>query len=212
MVGGLMHVMIDLETMSTQPDAAVCSIGAVLFDPELPGEGIRPETFYRRGLLSSSVLHGGQMEPETVLWWMQRDDAARAELWAEPSSLVRALTDLRDWMQPHNVTDVWGNGADFDLVILSGAYLRARLTRPWTYHQQRCLRERRQAHRRLKLPGDGEAQHHALHDAVWGARMAVHILREEARRDELAHHAANVARQAAMSAPMSGADIAGGAA
>ena len=38
-----MHVMIDLETMSQQPDAAICAIGAVLFDPCAPGEGLGAE-------------------------------------------------------------------------------------------------------------------------------------------------------------------------
>lgn len=203
-----MHVMIDLETMSQQPDAAICAIGAALFDPGLPGDGLHAEPFYRPGLLADAVRQGGHMQAETVLWWMQQDDAARAEICAGGGSLLGALSDLCHWMFTHGVTDVWGNGADFDLTILAGTYRRASIKLPWTYKQQRCLRERRHGHRDVKVPGDDRPKHHALHDAIWGARMAVAILRAEAQRAELAAHARKVASQAAMSAAMF-ADIGG---
>lgn len=210
MVGGVMHVMIDLETMSRRPDAAICAIGAVLFDPAAPGDGLRAEPFYRAGLLADAVRQGGHMEVDTVLWWMQQDDAARAEICAGGGSLLGALMDLCHWMFTHGVTDVWGNGADFDLTILAGTYRRASIKLPWEYKQQRCLRERRRGHPELKVPGvgDNRPKHHALHDAIWGARMAVSILREEAQRAELAAQARKVASQSAMSAAMS-ADIGG---
>lgn len=208
MVGGVMHVMIDLETMSQQPDAAICAIGAVLFDPAAPGDGLRAEPFYRSGLLADAVRQGGHMQVDTVLWWMQQDDAARAEICAETGSLLVALSDLGYWMCTRGVTDVWGNGADFDLTILAGTYRRASIKLPWTHKQQRCLRERRHGHRELKVPGDDRPQHHALHDAIWGARMAVAILREEARRDRAAAVAGHFDGQSAMSAAMS-ADIGG---
>lgn len=208
MVGGVMHVMIDLETMSQQPDAAICAIGAVLFDPAAPGDGLRDKPFYRTGLLADAVRQGGHMEVDTVLWWMQQDDAARAEICAETGSLLVALSDLGYWMCTRGVTDVWGNGADFDLTILAGTYRRASIKLPWTHKQQRCLRERRNGHRELKVPGDDRPKHHALHDAIWGARMAVAILREEAQRAELAAQARKVAGQAAMSADIGG-DISG---
>ena len=205
-----MHVMIDLETMSQQPDAAICAIGAVLFDPGLPGDGLHAEPFYRNGLLADAVRQGGHMEVDTVLWWMQQDDAARAEICAGGGSLVVALMDLYHWMSTHGVTDVWGHGADFDLVILAGTYRRASIKLPWTYKEQRCLRERRRCgDLELQVPGgNNQSKHHALHDAIWGARMAVAILRAEAQRDELAAQARKVAAQAAMSADIGG-DISG---
>lgn len=178
-----MHAMIDLETMGTGPKAAICSIGVVLFDPLADGDGLVPEgrgEWYRRVSLADAMAQGGRADAATILWWLQQSDAARAELGGRTESLLESLSSLAYWLRERGAEEVWSNGADFDLVILAGAYHRAAIARPWSYRQQRCFRTLRALRGDVAatVTGDDTARHHALHDARWQARVAVAILRE----------------------------------
>ncbi len=173
-----MHLMIDLETMGFGPDAAICAIGAVVFDPKAGGDGLGAQRYWRIAL-SDSMQRGGRADAETICWWLRQTDEARSEICSpHAESLLTALPSLSDWMRLHGVTEVWGNGADFDLVILAGAYRRAHIFCPWTYPQHRCLRTLRRLRPDVaKAVGKEGLKHHALSDARWGARVAVEILR-----------------------------------
>ena len=82
------HAMIDLETMGKSALAPIASIGAVLFDPH--GDWIG-DSFHIHVDLNSCVGRWGmQMDPETVLWWLEQSEAARQALIA---GQVRASTD-----------------------------------------------------------------------------------------------------------------------
>ncbi|HQQ08334.1 MAG TPA: 3'-5' exoribonuclease, partial [Novosphingobium sp.] len=65
-----------------------------------------------------SVRCGGAMEPDTVLWWLQQEEAARRELWKEDrADSATALQQFTAWMTERAPADgvrVWGNGAAFD--------------------------------------------------------------------------------------------------
>lgn len=88
----MLDVMIDLEAMGTQPDAAIVAIGAVEFDAEADAIG---RQLYIPVQLASSVAGGGTMDPATVLWWLQQAEPARAELWrADAQPLTPALLQL----------------------------------------------------------------------------------------------------------------------
>lgn len=200
--------MIDLETMGTGPQAAIVTIGAVLFDPRAPGDGLGAE-FCVNVNLADHMQHGGHVDGLTVMWWLGRSADARAELTDRPQhSIFFALSMLSDFLRLHGVQRPWGNGADFDLVVLGSAFRHANMPQPWRYYDQRCYRTLRALHDDVPLPERTGTHHGALDDARHQARCAVVLLREEAQRAELAAHARKVAGQAAMSAAMS-ADIGG---
>lgn len=180
-----MKCMLDLETMGTGPDAAIVSIGAVLFDPLADGNGLLPGEgrgeWYRRTSLADAMHQGGQADASTILWWLQRSEAARGELVGRAESMLESLSSLGYWMRLHAVDEVWSNGADFDLVILGGAYRRASIAKPWSHKQQRCFRTLRALYphaEKTVQSDDADTRHHALADARWQARVAVAILRE----------------------------------
>ena len=168
-------IMLDLETMGTGPDAAIIAIGAVAFDIE---GGLLGDSFYTTISLESAVVNGGVMDPSTVLWWMKQDDAARNEFTNPGASMPLALTLFRYWMEklaPEAGTDslrVWGNGADFDNVILSSAYRRAGLERPWGRFANRCYRTIKSLHPHIKIDRSG-THHNALDDAK---SQALHLI------------------------------------
>ena len=165
-------LMIDTETAGLPHTGALLSIGACFFD--LHTQTIGP-TFNRTIHLASSVKHGGTMDPGTVLWWLRQDPKAQKGVAynGEPIDLV--LNDFSKWIAEHcRVEDVrpWGNGASFDLTIVSGAYKRLGIDEPWAFWNQRCFRTVRNQHPSVAYePGEkGDDAHNALVDAIFQAQ------------------------------------------
>ena len=66
--------MLDLETMGKGPSAAIVTIGAVFFDP-MTGE-LGAEFEAHIDLRDSARF--GEIDPDTVLWWLGQSDEAIA--------------------------------------------------------------------------------------------------------------------------------------
>jgi len=162
------HIMIDLETMSLAPNAALVSIGAVRMTPC----GVADGTFYCSIDLRSSQAVGLHIDAGTVMWWMQQSDRARGALTTQLHTLTLALTDFSDWVEaqePHDEVRLWGNGAASDNVWLAEAYRAVGLPRPWTHKGDRCYRTFRAFHRDVEDPPPNPVEHDALQDALWQA-------------------------------------------
>jgi len=137
-----MHVMIDLETLSTRVDAYILEIGAVLFDKEK----VHP-IFFQRFVSEQPSRH---IDPATVLYWLGQEDDARGRIAAGLQSglpLQIVLGQLGAWLeQPGNEFEhVWCRGASFDLAILRHAYataLQFPSETPWAF---RCELDSRTA-------------------------------------------------------------------
>jgi exodeoxyribonuclease VIII len=170
-------VMVDLETMGKGPDAAVVAIGAVFMD--LKGLRAGPE-FYREVSLCSAVRFGGQMDPETVLWWMGQKDEARAMFRNPGGHITEVLAGFSVWAQatcPASELAVWGNGAAFDCVVLRRSYERAGLATPWNWWNDRCYRTMKKLHGHVPEVHRTGVAHHALQDARYQAEHLLHIFR-----------------------------------
>jgi len=163
-----MHIMIDLETMGTRPNAPIVSIGAVAFD----AGGIKSE-FYRNVDLKTSVAGGGVIDPDTVMWWMKQDDEARAALLVSETAITHALDDLAKFF-PIGVDGVWGNGASFDNVVMSESYIRAGIARPWPFWKDKCYRTVKGMYPDVALERSG-THHNALDDARTQAEHLIAI-------------------------------------
>lgn len=166
-----MHVMLDLETMGTRPNAPIIAIGAVTFDTN----AVHDE-FYANINLSSAVNDSGAvLDPKTVMWWMQQSDEARAALCVGGEELLTALYKFRDWLKHRHIelAGVWGNGANFDNVILSEAYRRMDLTPPWSFRVDRCYRTMKEMYPQIAMERSG-VHHNALDDAK---SQALHLIK-----------------------------------
>ncbi len=159
------QIMIDLETMGTSKDAAVVAIGAVRFNID---DSTLGDTFYRTINLKSAMRMGGKVDGDTILWWMQQSEEARKVLTGEDSVLIEsALKDFSQWVRDGGVLEgLWGNGADFDNVILEGAYNRSNWTPPWSYKQNRCYRTMYKMFPEVEKAKMEGVAHHVLDDAI----------------------------------------------
>lgn len=178
-------LMIDVECAGLPPNGALLSIGAVFFD--LHTQTLGP-TFNRTINLASSVKHGGQMDPGTVLWWLRQGDEARKCVAYGGEDLPLVLGDFSDWIAKtcrHEDVRPWGNGASFDLTILNSAYRNLGAKAPWWFAQERCFRTVRNMYPQVEYnPGEkGDGAHNALSDAIFQAEFLFKIKNRNQRKE-----------------------------
>lgn len=169
------NIMLDLETMSIEPNAAIVAIGAVVFN-----QRCIVKEFYQKISLESSMQLGLHIRAETVLWWLAQGEQARKEIY-EPSNkqpLKEALMLLSSWWGVSNGlgldVPVWGNGAAFDNVVLRSAYTACGWGAPWAFRSDRCFRTARAMFPELNLEFEG-AKHNALEDARYQAKYLMRL-------------------------------------
>jgi len=162
------RIMLDLETLGTSAGCVVATIGAVRFTPHEILDSI-----YLRLDIRQQQRDGLHIDADTVLWWLKRDEAARAELTAgDVQRPTQALTALADWMRSAGqVDELWGNGADFDCVILAAMYrqLLSGAFLPWRYSAHRCFRTMAALYPQVQMEREG-THHNALDDAISQAK------------------------------------------
>jgi len=167
------NVMIDLETMGVNNNAAIVAIGAVAFD--IFENTLGPE-FYQTIDLASSVENGGVMDASTVLWWMAQSKEAQREFERPGLEELTVLDYFEIYLKQFgDDVKVWGNGASFDNVILSNAYRRYHLKAPWEYYNDRCYRTMKSLAPHIKIKREG-THHNALSDAISQAKHLQRIL------------------------------------
>jgi exodeoxyribonuclease VIII len=175
-----MHIMIDLETMGTRPNAPIIAIGAVAFD----AGGIGTHSFYKNVDMQSAVTAGATIDPSTVMWWMQQSDEARAALLAgDPVDIVTALDAFGSWVGAVcggsdlvglMLDGMWGNGASFDNMLMSESYKRLGLNPPWPFWKDRCYRTVKSMFPKVPMARSG-THHNALDDAITQAKHLIEI-------------------------------------
>ncbi len=131
------HVMLDLETLGTEPGCVVLQIGAVEFDL-FTGETGRT---YKADISIKSCLDAGlTIDPDTMCWWMQQSDEAKA-LFDQEGKIT--LWDALDGFNKFYKAEqrIWGNSNRFDLGILEAAYKMTRHEKtPWKHTSERDVR------------------------------------------------------------------------
>lgn len=172
------HYVLDLETMGKGPRAAIVAIGCVRIE-----QGTITGSIYRRVSLETSLQAGLQVDASTIEWWLQQDEAARAEIYKPAAIRIEgALANLAEFMgnnhlhKPNPKALLWGNGSSFDNVIVGNAFDACGIPRPWLFWNDRDLRTLLALYPEAKaLPFEG-TKHHALDDAMHEAKQLLMAL------------------------------------
>lgn len=132
------HVMIDLETLGTNPDSVFLSVAGVFFDINTGKCG---QEFYMNVTKQSAINAGRTVSTSTMEWWAKQDPKIMARMYVNAKPLEIVLTKFREFIKlsPTGVTP-WGNSASFDLGMLNDAYRRAGSGAPWSFMKERCYR------------------------------------------------------------------------
>lgn len=167
----MLNVMLDLETMSTESNAAICSIGAVKFTID---EGII-DTFYCTVDAADCKKHGLDISADTVRWWAKQPREVLEQLRKDNLPLVDALTKFSKWYGTQSLP-TWGCGAGFDNVIMENAYKAVHMKRPWTPWSDRCYRTMKEV---IQMPFDERtgSYHNALDDAIYQTKHLLKIFK-----------------------------------
>ncbi len=169
-------IMLDLETMGNKPGAAIISIGAVFFDVN---NGLGP-SFHARIDLEDSVRCGLKMDASTVKWWLNQSKEAQTAVMLPGTSLATTLASFSDFVTTNldhgERAEVWGNGSDFDNVILSAAFDAVGKSIPWRFYDSRCYRTLKNLFKGVPADPRVGIHHDALDDAKFQALHAIKIL------------------------------------
>lgn len=158
-------ISIDLETVSTRPDAAIVSVGAVCFDRRT-GE-LGPEFHL---VCDWKADAKGHVHQGTLEWWRNQDpNEVVFSNSIERYPLAKVLRELVVFAEVHSspLTFWWQRG-NMDQVWLDHAFERCFMDTPWRFAQwmdQRTLCRELSA----EVPFQGN-KHDALDDAKHQAR------------------------------------------
>ncbi len=167
------HLSVDIETMGTNPDAPINSIGGKFFDPETGEMG--PE--FSKTI--DAKTGGGTVDISSIEWWLVQSSEARSAILVNQIPLDDALLQFREFISEHSdekFVQVWGNGATFDNVILRRSCERQGIPCPWRYHNDRDVRTIVELGKtigfdaRTAIPFEG-VPHNALDDARHQAKQ-----------------------------------------
>jgi 3' exoribonuclease, RNase T-like len=175
------HVILDLETLSTRPDAAILQIGAVCLDSE--GNKLREfEATMGQDIAGiSAKRYGRHVSVDTLIWWEGQSIEARNSAFyavnGERLDYKEAMLAFCNWFNYSGIkkeTAVWGRGPDFDNVILASSIEAVGLELPWHYPNNRCLRtlmDIANLNPKDISRSEDEIEHTALGDARFEARL-----------------------------------------
>lgn len=166
------RIMIDIETLGQQPGSVITSIGAVRFNHEHTLDEfsvcVDPVSCEDAGL---------RLDAQTVMWWFDQSQDARSAWMAQDTvKLEYALMELREWIvRSGDDIEIWGNGANFDPVLLESAFRVARIDVPWKFWQVRCFRTIKCLLPWTELRVFPQVEHDSIEDARAQAKWLLNI-------------------------------------
>ena len=159
--------MIDLETLSTNPNAVILTVGGVKFDPLTQ---MKPyEEIYFRVDVNSQTELGRDVMQDTVDWWSKQPKEISDEAFSDDNRI--GLQDMIKKINKFSVgVDVfWCQGPLFDYAILQDIYKQLGHPVPWQYWQ---IRDSRTLFSLVPRDVNEKRQglHNALEDSIFQAK------------------------------------------
>lgn len=161
------HLMLDLETFSTEHNAVITTFGVVKFDPwksnVLASDGI-----YLRIDIDEQVAMGRHISESTIAWWGNQSEDVQLEATSDEnrvpvSELIRQLNKINV-----GCDTIWCLSPTFDMIILENLYRQVGAPIPWQYWQFRDCRTLFGVHGDPREKGRVGA-HNALSDCIYQA-------------------------------------------
>ena len=171
----MIHAMIDLETLSTNPNATILTVGGVKFDPYTRAEP--SQGMYFRVDVDSQTAMGRDVMQETLDWWGTQDKEIMEEALGDNDriSIDEMLKTINKWCVSVDV--FWSQGPLFDYAILQDFYAQMKTPVPWNYWQIRDSRTLSSL-----VPRDSSEKrtglHNALEDCYFQARKVQQIFQQ----------------------------------
>jgi hypothetical protein len=135
---GFPQLMLDLETLSSEPDAPIIQIGAVPFDIRSGEIGERFRVNVRPDFARTPP------SLDTLCWWLRQDEGARMSVAQAEHGMLPAVAcaAFEDFVTIHCIEkfELWAMPPEFDCVILANTFRSVSRRLPWRYNMTRDLR------------------------------------------------------------------------
>jgi DNA polymerase III epsilon subunit-like protein len=173
------RLMLDVESYSTRPDAALLQIGAVVI-----GENFNLGRGFLACINPSYAI--GHHDPKAVAWWGDQDPAVRLRVLNGTDTPQKVAEDFAGWVRAVEVEEVWARGPQLDVCALEHLMRECNVEVPWKYSDVRDLRTMTAM---FPLLGPERSGHHLPHDAYYDAHhqalVLVEILKHIERTEEM---------------------------
>lgn len=187
-VAGKLGIMVDLETLDLGPKSVITQVGIIGFPLDDPETEMRRINEYL--LVQPQIALSRTISFDTVAWWMEQDDKARArikenqgtdmeEFLASVRGIHRKLSELIASVGNRNV-EVWARGPQFDIVNLQTLFVDCGLDTPWPYDSVMDLRTlgRLAGVSSSEIDRAGLVPHVAIEDCKFQIRHYVEAIRK----------------------------------
>jgi hypothetical protein len=132
-------IMLDIESLSLQPNAQILSIAAIKFDPfEITVDfSNNPKLDILLDLEEQVNRH---QDENTILWWSKQDKKVQAKIFNEEDrlSINETLNQLTKFCW--QMSTIWCQGPTFDITVLNNLYAEYGRGIPWKYNAIRDSR------------------------------------------------------------------------
>lgn len=174
----IVNLMCDLETTGTRAGCCILSVALVPFCSEYP-----LEYFYEKISWQDSMREGFSNDADTLRWWDKQKPEIQEEAFSGTRSVRAVLESVSHYManlgSPKEIY-LWGNGKDFDNVILTEAFKKLGMETPWHFRNNKCYRDLAAYWPMYPKPDIMQA-HNALEDAKGQAAHAEIIIQGASR-------------------------------
>ena len=92
------RVMIDLETMSTRPNAAVIALTVAMRDD------VNPHISARTWRIDPTLAIG-HVDEQTCKWWNEQNEGIKNFVWGGNESPIEVFSSVRSWISAHGGND-----------------------------------------------------------------------------------------------------------
>ncbi len=172
--------MVDIETLSSEHNAVVVSIGAVAFDINV---GILDKNGKHRDYADyycvldtiAQIKDGRHVNRDTRRWWVEQTESVRdvlnESIWKLDSHPHDVMKSFLDWCERHNVKRIWGNGNTFDNMVLRNLCKQYNVAYPVQFRFDMDMRTLGVMYgSKVKIAREGD-HHNALDDAFHQAKI-----------------------------------------
>lgn len=165
----------DLETTGTQAGCCILSVALVRVGGDWPDD---QPAFYQTISHIASLDAGFFDEEDTLLWWNRQHKDVQDEAFSGVRNPIQVMESLAHYLKGFSTDPkeifIWGYGKDFDNVILTAYFKKLGLELPWSFRNNRCLRDLAAYYPAVESV-KSTVPHHALHDAIAEATYAAKL-------------------------------------
>lgn len=158
------QVMLDLETMGTDENFVILSVGMVKFNIDTGEIGNK---LHLKISINDSLKKGFKIDGNTLIWWLNNDKKAKEMInKGEKFSINNTLDYISEFLNKD--LEIWAKSPSFDCNLLKSYYQKLNRNIPWNFRNQQDVRTLINLNKKLyeEITKDVKITHDAIDDCI----------------------------------------------